>query len=109
MPLSLLQTKLYRPPPHAKLVARSHLIPRLSLGGIRPFTLVSAPAGFGKTTLVSAWLAEVSVTRNAFQNDRANRPPSKIRTVAWLALDEDDNDPTRFLTYLIAALQTQQP
>ena len=54
----------------------------------RKLTLISAPAGFGKTTLVSEWLADCE------------------RPVAWLSLDEGDNDPTRFLTYLVAALQT---
>src|SRR6185295_4842300 len=98
MSLSLLQTKLYRPPPRAKRVERSHLIARLNVDGVRPFTLVSAPAGFGKTTLVSAWLAEVSVTGNALQNARSNGAPvENPYAVAWLALDEDDNDPTRFL------------
>ena len=53
-------------------------------------TLISAPAGFGKTTLVSEWLAA----------------PSERAPAAWLALDEGDSDPTRFLTYLVAALQT---
>jgi LuxR family maltose regulon positive regulatory protein len=56
-------------------------------------TLISASAGFGKTTLVSEWVAG------------CERPEPKVR-VAWLSLDEGDNDPTRFLTYLIAALQT---
>jgi LuxR family maltose regulon positive regulatory protein len=59
--------------------------------GRRPLTLVSAPAGFGKTTLVSEWIVQTS------------------QAASWLSLDDDDNDPTRFLTYLIATLQTQQP
>ena len=54
----------------------------------RKLTLISAPAGFGKTTLVSEWVAGCG------------------RPVAWLSLDEGDNDPARFLTYLVAALQT---
>lgn len=88
MLIPLLQTKFYVPPPPPHLVRRDHLIGGLQDSGARRLTLVSAPAGFGKTTLVSAWSA---------QCDQA---------VAWLALDDDDNDPTRFLTYLIAALQT---
>jgi LuxR family maltose regulon positive regulatory protein len=75
------------------LVPRPHLIQRLEEGlqlGHR-VTLVSAPAGFGKTTLLSDWLR---------QTDRA---------AAWLSLDEGDNDPTRFLAYLIAALQKVDP
>jgi len=86
----VLATKLYIPPPRAKIVLRPRLIERLneglSAGG--KLTLISAPAGFGKTTLVSEWVA-------GYQ-----------RPVAWLSLDEGDNDPTRFLTYFIAALQT---
>ena len=60
-------------------------------------TIVSASAGFGKTTLVSEWIASPW-----------HRPPGQVceRPVAWLSLDEGDNDPTRFLTYFVAALQT---
>jgi len=90
MPTPVLATKLYVPPPRSKAVLRPSLIERLNEGLFsgRKFTLISASAGFGKTTLVSEWIA------------RCGRP------VAWLSLDEGDNDPTRFLTYLIAALQT---
>ncbi len=88
MPTPILATKLYIPPPRATLVRRPRLIERLNAGLPGKLTLISAPAGFGKTTLVSEWLA---APRGA---------------VAWLALDEEDSDPTRFLTYLIAALQT---
>ena len=90
MPGALLLTKLYAPPPRPNLVLRPRLVQRLNegLSGGRKLTLISAPAGFGKTTLVSEWLAD-------------NESP-----VAWLSLDEGDNDPTRFLTYLVAALQT---
>ena len=85
----LLQTKLYIPPPRPNLVPRPRLNERLDFG--RKLTLISAPAGFGKTTLVSEWLA-------------ADQHPA-----AWLSLDESDNDFTRFLTYVIAALQTIMP
>lgn len=94
----MLATKLYIPPPRAKVVPRSHLIERLN-EGLPPggkLILVSAPAGFGKTTLVSEWVAQ------------CERLEPKVR-VAWLSLDEGDNDPTRFLTYLIAAVQTIAP
>jgi len=90
MSTAILTTKLYIPPPRSKIVLRPHLIERLNEGlssGCK-LTLISAPAGFGKTTLVSEWLAGCG------------------RPVAWLSLDEGDNDPTRFLTYLVAALQT---
>jgi LuxR family maltose regulon positive regulatory protein len=90
MATPLLTTKLYIPPVRPKLVPRPRLIERLNEGprSRRKLTLVSAPAGFGKTTLVSEWVAGCG------------------RPAAWLSLDEGDNDPTRFLTYLVAALQT---
>ncbi len=87
MATPLLTTKLYIPPVRPELVPRSRLIERLNAGLHRKLTLISAPAGFGKTTLVTEWL------------DNAERP------FAWLSLDEDDNDPARFFTYLLAALQ----
>jgi len=86
--MPILATKLYVPPPRHNLVLRPHLIERLNEGLHSKLTLISAPAGFGKTTLVSEWIAA------------CNRP------VAWLSLEEGDNDPSRFLTYFISALQT---
>ncbi|HRV96827.1 MAG TPA: LuxR family transcriptional regulator, partial [Anaerolineae bacterium] len=99
METPLLQTKLYipvtRPDPAAGLrtsfIPRLRLIDRLNQGLAGKLTLISAPAGFGKTTLVSHWLEQVNLT------------------VAWLSLDQDDNDLARFLRYMIAALQTIQP
>ncbi|HMA37838.1 MAG TPA: AAA family ATPase, partial [Chloroflexia bacterium] len=91
MPTLILATKLYVPPPAPAVVPRPRLIERLDEGLRRRLTLLSAPAGFGKTTLVSTWVAG------------CNRP------VAWLSLDEGDSDPTRFLTYLVAALQSIAP
>ena len=88
MPAPILATKLYIPPPRANVVLRPRLIEWLNEGLQRKLTLISASAGFGKTTLVSEWVASCE------------------RPVAWLSLDEGDNDPTRFLTYLVAALQT---
>src|SRR4030042_3248307 len=88
MATSILATKLYIPPPRPKGVLRPRLIERLNEGLHRKLTLISASAGFGKTTLVSEWIASCG------------------RPVAWLSLDEGDNDLTRFLTYFIAALQT---
>ncbi len=88
MSTAILATKLYIPPPRSKIVLRPRLIERLNEGMHCKLTLVSAPAGFGKTTLISEWLAD------------SKRP------VAWLSLDEGDSDPTRFLTYFVAALQT---
>jgi hypothetical protein len=87
MPIPILATNLYIPPPRPKAVPHPHLTERLSEGLQQRLTLISPPAGFGKTTLVSEWVADWG------------------RPVAWLSLDEGDNDPTRFLTYLVAALQ----
>ncbi|MCL4868598.1 MAG: LuxR family transcriptional regulator [Anaerolineae bacterium] len=89
MAASILTTKLYIPPPRPGLVLRPHLVKQLNDNLPRKMTLISAPAGFGKTTLVSEWVAD--------------------RTAAWLSLHERDNDPTQFLTYFIAALQTIAP
>lgn len=89
---SLLATKFYVSAPGAGSVERSRLFARLNKGidlG-RKVTLISAPAGYGKTTLVSGWL------------NKASRP------FAWVSLDEGDNDPARFFTYVIAALKSLQ-
>ncbi|MBK7181117.1 MAG: helix-turn-helix transcriptional regulator [Chloroflexi bacterium] len=88
MPGDILQTKLYVPQLRQSLVPRPYLIAKLNQGLHGKLTLISAPAGFGKTTLVSEWLA------------------GGKRPFAWLSLDERDSDLTRFLTYFIAALQT---
>lgn len=87
----LLRTKFYAPPIRSSQIARPRLIGLINGGLDRPLTLVSAPAGYGKTTLVSRWLAETNI-------------PS-----AWLSLDEGDNDPPRFLQYLLTALQPIAP
>ncbi|MBN1427976.1 MAG: hypothetical protein JXB07_06295 [Anaerolineae bacterium] len=87
----LLTTKLYIPPSQLRLVPRPRLINRLNGGLVRKLTLISAPPGFGKTTLLGAWIEQLD------------------RPVAWLSLDENDNDITRFLGYLIAALQMVAP
>ncbi|MGC9334351.1 MAG: hypothetical protein ACP5JJ_09405, partial [Anaerolineae bacterium] len=95
MSLPLLTTKLYIPPLRPDWVPRPHLVERLNAGlGGRKLTLLSAPAGSGKTSLVTAWLSDL--------------PISGVR-VAWLSLDEADNGPFRFLTYLVAALRTVDP
>lgn len=91
MSIPILATKLHIPPPRPKVVLRPRLTERLNEGLHRKLTLISAPAGFGKTTLIGEWLA------------------AGERSVAWLSLDEGDNDPIRFLTYFIAALQTITP
>jgi LuxR family transcriptional regulator, maltose regulon positive regulatory protein len=93
----LLLTKLYVPPPPPNRVPRPRLIGVLNEGIDRKLTLISAPAGFGKTTLVSEWIASFS------------RKCEPGLCSAWLSLDEGDSDPARFLTYLVAALRTVVP
>ena len=93
MPTPILATKLYIPPPRSKVVLRPRLLERLNEGlcASRKLTLISASAGFGKTTLVSEWVAGCK------------------QPVGWLSLDEGDNDTIRFLTYLVTALQSIAP
>ena len=94
---SLLRTKLFIPAPRNDLIRRQRLFDLLQSDlqqekeFTRKLTLISAPAGYGKTTLASQWLAEADLP------------------VAWLTLETSENDPTRFLTYLVAALQTVSP
>lgn len=90
MAAPLLVTKLFIPPSRRELVPRRRLIEALSSGPYRPLTLISAPAGFGKTTLVTEWL-------NTLSNGGDAR-------VAWLSLDPEDNDLHRFLTYFVSGL-----
>ena len=90
----LLETKLYVPRPRRGLVPRPRLSERLDRGVESKLTLVSAPAGFGKTTLLAEWLAAA---------------PADGRSAAWLSLDQGDNEPASFWTYLVAALQTVAP
>jgi ATP/maltotriose-dependent transcriptional regulator MalT len=87
MSTPVLVTKLYIPPPRPKVVTRPRLIARLNEGLHGNLTLISAPAGSGKTTLVSEWVAGCG------------------RPIAWLSLDAGDNDPASFLIYLVAALR----
>ena len=92
MPNTLLATKLHIPRPRRVLVHRPRLMERLDAGLQGKLTLVSAPAGYGKTTLIADWTAcRGEIT-----------PPLQV---AWLSLDDADNDLIRFLTYVIAALQ----
>jgi LuxR family transcriptional regulator, maltose regulon positive regulatory protein len=90
----LLETKLYVPRSRRGLVPRARLSERLDRGTASMLVLVSAPAGFGKTTLLTEWLAA--------------RPaaPADERLAAWLSLDRADNDPASFWAYVIAALRT---
>ncbi len=87
----LLATKLYVPRPRRTLISREHLLCRLDEGLARSLTLLVAPPGFGKSTLLAQWLA------------------SRGQPAAWLSLDAADNDPARFWTYVIVALETLHP
>ena len=87
MPVPLLKTKLYVSPLHPEVVPRSHLVGQLENGLKGKLTLISAPAGFGKTTMLKEWIA------------------SRVDPVSWVSLDSGDNDPIRFWAYFITALQ----
>ena len=88
---TLLSTKLYVPQPHWELVSRPRLVERLDAGLYGRLTLVSAPAGYGKTTCLIQWARSSSLP------------------VAWLAADEEDNDFGHFFRYLLAAWERVQP
>jgi LuxR family maltose regulon positive regulatory protein len=94
VPAKVVQTKIHAPQRRGSTVARPQLIDRLNSGVDARLTLISAPAGFGKTTLLSAWLASA---------------PQLARFAAWLSLDQSDNDPTTFWTYVITAIHTVAP
>lgn len=90
----LLETKLYIPKLRRGLVARPRLNERLSRGVESKLALISAPAGFGKTTLLAEWLAAA---------------PAGAQSAAWISLDQGDNQPASFWAYLITALQAVAP
>jgi LuxR family maltose regulon positive regulatory protein len=90
LPQALVTTKLRAPRTRPNLVDRPRLREVLARNEVCPLTLVSAPAGFGKTTLLGDWSEQLS--RDG-------------KSVAWVSLDLSDNDPARFLTYLVGALQ----
>jgi len=95
MAMPILATKLFVPPPRSHAVSRHRLIAKLDEGVAsgHKLTLISAPAGFGKTTVLSEWVAE------------RRRADPRVG-VGWVSLDEGDNDPVRFLSYLVAAFTT---
>ncbi|KAA3655833.1 MAG: helix-turn-helix transcriptional regulator [Chloroflexi bacterium] len=101
MTTSILVTKLFIPSSRPELVLRPRLIKQLDAGLHCKLTLISAPAGFGKTTLVSEWVQHL---RLDISDGIVNRQSSIVKQIAWLSLDENDNDLTRFLTYFFAAL-----
>jgi LuxR family maltose regulon positive regulatory protein len=108
MTTTLLQTKLYRPTPRPDLVPRQRLLQQILTGlwtgqaFARKLTLVAAPAGFGKTTMILAcglWPSDPGRPKPAIEDLKSG----------WLSLDDGDNDPVRFLRYVIAALQSALP
>jgi LuxR family maltose regulon positive regulatory protein len=90
-PGPILRTKIYPPQMRPGIIQRPRLVHLLDRGANQKLTLISAPAGFGKTTLLTAWIAKQTL-------------PS-----AWFSFDENDNDPIKFIRYLIASLQTIHP
>ncbi len=109
MTAPLLSTKLYIPRVRPGLVSRPRLIERLNAGLLwendtfaRKLTIISAPAGFGKTTLLAEWVQDA---RGKMDREKLSRilHPSRV---AWLSLGESDNDATRFWAYFVTALQT---
>ncbi|MGE5223756.1 MAG: hypothetical protein ACM3PY_15065, partial [Omnitrophica WOR_2 bacterium] len=97
---SLLRTKLFVPALRARRVRRSRLIDQLDQAFTHPLTLVSAPAGFGKTTLLVEWILKHN------QAKKEADPNLPAPAFCWLSLEESDNDPARFLSYLIAAVES---
>ena len=89
MASDLLQTKLYAPRLRSSLVPRPRLIEKLNNGQDGKLTLISAPAGFGKTTMVTEWLSQLPTGDSELAVEKY--------AVAWVSLDEGNNDPTRFL------------
>lgn len=110
---ALITTKLYRPHPPGRWIARARLAARLEAGIVQgcPLILVIGPAGFGKTTLVSSWLASLAErqreNRTASPSSSSNAPSPP--QVAWLSLEPGDDEPGRFLRYLLAALRQIEP
>jgi LuxR family maltose regulon positive regulatory protein len=96
--LPLIKTKLSAPQPPTGLLKRTHLLSLLEEGSRAKLTLICAPPGYGKTTLTAEWIAALE-----------NAPGGSKAQVGWLALDESDNDPTVFLSYLTAAMQSIHP
>jgi LuxR family transcriptional regulator, maltose regulon positive regulatory protein len=105
----LLLTKFHIPPARPNLVTRHRLLEQLDEGLAYPVLLVSAPPGFSKTTIISEWLRQRSGKAMQSPKGEGARKEAPTLQVAWLALSEEDNDSTRFLTYLSTALNTWNP
>ncbi len=94
---TLLAVKFFVPKPRSILTNRTRLLERFTAGLARPVTLISAPAGFGKSTLLSAWIDGQTSSATL---------PKRFDVLGWLSLDNADDSPARFWTYTIAAIQT---
>jgi LuxR family maltose regulon positive regulatory protein len=108
----LLSTKLVVPHSRAFSVTRGRLLSRLDKGLDRKLTLISAPAGFGKTTLVAEWAERLKSGDGSAQKPQSNLPPSNIQItphVVWVSLDPGDNDPVRFWRYVLTGYQNFSP
>lgn len=98
--IPILTTKLYLPQPSSDIVRRTRLHTRLERAIAGTLTVIAAPAGFGKTTLLADWLSAAIQQPN---------PPLRPGQIAWLSLDTTDSDPAEFLRYLVAAFQSITP
>lgn len=102
----IIATKLYVPPPRPQVVERPRLMEQLNAGLHRKLTLISASAGFGKTTLISEWIHQKRDGGAVQIETKSSRDAVQPFPVAWLSLEAADSDTVRFLIYFIAALQT---
>jgi len=109
VPPLLLMTKLYIPPARPNLVARPLLLERLQAGLLSKLTLISAPAGFGKTTLLIQALEARNLGRGRSRDSHVSSSSSAVASVAWVSLDNADRDPARFWSYVLTALDTLCP
>ena len=101
---SLLSTKNFIPLVRTNLINRQRLFERLDAGLNHKLTLISAPAGFGKTTLVGSWINYLGI-----QTTEPRKKKFEVVNTAWVSIDERDNDPSLFWLYILAAFQTIIP
>ena len=104
---ALLATKLNLPQAPGDQIARTRLLSQLNAGLDAPFSLIIGPAGAGKSTLAAAWLHTLSGRVNMFIGRSAMARPAA--RVAWLSLDDGDDDPDPFFPYFLAAIRTAAP
>src|SRR5919199_5735443 len=106
--MPVLGTKLHIPSPRRQFVPRPRLTPRLAVepASMPRLVLISAPAGFGKTTVMTQWLTGEPRSSSADTRNDGRRAPGRA---AWLSLDAEDGDLRRFLTHLVAAIRTSSP